>query len=702
MRNGMALLVPCTAVMASPRTAKRWGDPENCADPTCLPTSAVTFSGSVMATSVTAPAPSTVNCAPVRFPAEAITDSPDVESHTMSCNVAVASPRVSVSVPPEVALREGISLGAISVGATLLVGEDEVAGEGAGGVLVGVGVGAGVPVQAVRDIVARNAAQLQRDRRCAAVPMGPEYRVVSRKPAPEVLVNVTSDTMPPVATNSPVVEASSQTSGLDRYFGITRRGSTMGREVRGGLVTFFAMAYIIALNPLILGTAVDMNGNLISGAPQMVNGEIDSAAVAASIGMVAAATALIAGIITILMGIIGRFPMGLAAGLGLNALVAYTLAPQMTWGQAMGLVVWEGILISILVLTGFRTAVFKAVPPALRSAISVGIGLFIAFVGLINAGVVRRGGGTVVSLGIDGSLMGWPIFVFLFGFFLLIALHARKVKGSILISILASTVLAIIVEAITKVGAQGADGANPTGWALNVPRLADFQFPDLSLLGNVDMIGAFFPDGKFSVTHALALIVLVFSLLLADFFDTMGTIMAVGSEGDLLDEEGFPERTTEILLVDSFGAIAGGLGSVSSNTCYVESTTGVGEGARTGFASVVTGLAFIASIFLAPIINMVPSEAASPALAFVGFLMISQVVEIDWTKPELGIPAFFTIIFMPFAYSVTTGIGVGFLAYVFLSIVMGKAKQIHSLMYVVAVMFIIYFVQGPILDLIAA
>ena len=506
--------------------------------------------------------------------------------------------------------------------------------------------------------------------------------------------------MPSVVTNSPVAETSPEQSSLDRYFGITRRGSTVGREVRGGLVTFFAMAYIIALNPLILGTSADINGNLISGAPRLVNGEVDAAAVSASIGMVAAATALIAGVLTILMGVIGRFPIGLAAGLGLNALVAYTLVPQMTWGQAMGLVVWEGILIGVLVLTGFRTAVFKAVPPALRSAISVGIGLFIAFVGLINAGVVRPGGGTVVSLGINGSLVGWPVFVFLFGFFLLIGLHARKVKGSILISILASTVLAIIIETLAKVGPQGPDGANPTGWSLNVPKLSDFQLPDLSLLGNVDMIGAFFPNGEFSLTRTLSLVVLVFSLLLADFFDTMGTVVAVGSEGDLLDENGMPERPTEILLVDSFGAIAGGLGSVSSNTCFVESTTGVGEGARTGFASVVTGLAFIASMFLAPIINMVPSEAASPALAFVGFLMISQVVEVDWTKPELGIPAFFTIIFMPFAYSIATGIGVGFLAYVFLNVVLGKAKQVHSLMYVVAAMFIIYFIQGPILDLI--
>ena len=613
----------------------------------------------------------------------------------------MTSPNVSFSVPPVWTARLGTSLGdgdGAAEGESEALGDaltdgDEAPSEGEGPD----GAGAGSSVQAASESTTANVAithlgGLKED--CTV----PHYRAGFR--GAEVLVGCGSTTMPSVATNSTVQEASPKASGLDHYFGITRRGSTIGREVRGGLVTFFAMAYIIALNPLILGTSADVNGNLISGAPRMVGGEVDAAAVATSIGMVAAATALIAGILTILMGVIGRFPMGLAAGLGLNALVAYTLAPQMTWGQAMGLVVWEGILIGVLVLTGFRTAVFKAVPPALRSAISVGIGLFIAFVGLINAGVVRPGGGTVVALGINGSLVGWPIFVFLFGFLLLIGLHARKVKGSILISILASTVIAIIIEAVAKVGAQGPDGANPTGWSLNVPKLADFQLPDLHLLGNVDMIGAFFPNGEFSLTNALALVVLVFSLLLADFFDTMGTVVAVGSEGDLLDEEGLPERTTSILLVDSFGAVAGGLGSVSSNTCYVESTTGVGEGARTGLASVVTGLAFIASMFLAPVINMVPSEAAAPALAFVGFLMISQVVEVDWTKPELGIPAFFTIIFMPFAYSVTTGIGVGFLAYVFLNIVMGRAKQIHSLMYVVAAMFIVYFVQGPILDLI--
>ena len=492
----------------------------------------------------------------------------------------------------------------------------------------------------------------------------------------------------------------------ERYFRISKHGSSVGQEVRGGLVTFFAMAYIIALNPLIIGTTTDINGNLISGAPKFLEGPagaapvIDAAAVGASIGMVAAATAFIAGIMTILMGMVGRFPMGLATGLGLNALVAYTLAPKMTWPQAMGLVVWEGILIAILVLTGFRTAVFKAVPKTLRTAISVGIGLFIAFVGLINAGVVRKPAGSPpVELGIGGSLTGWPILVFIVGLGLLIVLHVLKVKGAMLISIVSATVLAIIVEAVAHVGAH-VGTENPTGWALNVPSLANFSLPDLGLLFRVDLFGAFYPDGQFSFPTFLGLMVLVFSLLLADFFDTMGTVVAVGSEGKLLDADGMPERVTEILLVDSLGAVAGGIGSVSSTTCYVESTAGVGEGARTGLASVVTGLAFLAAVFLSPIINMVPSEAASPVLVFVGFLMIAQVVDVNWNDPEVGIPAFLTIILMPFSYSITVGIGVGFLAHVFIKVIRGHAQRVHSLMYVVALLFIIYFLQGPLLALV--
>lgn len=471
----------------------------------------------------------------------------------------------------------------------------------------------------------------------------------------------------------------------------------MGREVRGGLVTFFTMAYIIILNPIIIGTQADKNGNLITGMPASQAG-----AVATSMAMVAAATALIAGLTTILMGVYARFPIGLATGLGINALVAYTIVRQMTWPQAMGLIVWEGILITILVLTGFRKAIFNAVPRHMRAAISVGIGLFIAFIGLVDSGVVRPGSGTPVQLGVDGSLLGWPIAIFMIGLLLIVALYIRKVKGALLIAILGATVLAVIVQAVLHLPLMtDATGAvvNPTGWKQNLPALTGgFAAPDLGLLGRVDLFGAF--TGAAGPGAVIGLILLVFSLLLSDFFDTMGTIVAVGAEGGLLGEDGNPPHTQEILLVDSIAAIAGGVGSVSSNTSYIESASGVGEGARTGIASVVTGLAFLLSLFLAPLVEMVPAEAATPALFFVGFLMMSQVVHVDWEDPEEGIPAFLTVVLMPFTYSITTGIGAGFIALVLLKVLRGKAKEVHPLMWVVVVAFVLYFAQGIIASLI--
>lgn len=485
-------------------------------------------------------------------------------------------------------------------------------------------------------------------------------------------------------------------SPIDSFFEITTRGSTVGREVRGGLVTFFTMAYILALNPLIIGTATDVNGLLLSGLPKLdAAGEVIGANVATSIAMVAAATALIAGLMTILMGIYGRFPIGLATGLGLNAILAYVLAPQMTWAQAMGLVVWEGVIITILVLTGFRKAVFRAVPRSLRAGISVGIGLFIAFIGLVDAGVVRKAVGTPVELGIGGSLQGWPIGIFLITLGLLVLLFVRHVKGAMLIAILSGTVLSVIIEAVAHIGAHDATD-NPAGWMLNVPQFTAFAAPDLGLIGRVDLFGGFNSAGA-----GLGLVLIVFSLLLADFFDTMGTIVAVGAEGDLLDESGNPPRTQEILLVDSIAAIAGGVGSVSSNTSYIESAAGVGEGARTGLASVVTGAAFLVSLFLAPLVNMVPSEAATPALFFVGFLMMSQISQVEWDDPEEGIPAFLTLALMPFTYSITVGIGAGFISYALIKLVRGKARQVHPLMWVVAVAFAIYFAQGAISSLLA-
>ncbi|MEN0070458.1 MAG: NCS2 family permease, partial [Propionicimonas sp.] len=312
----------------------------------------------------------------------------------------------------------------------------------------------------------------------------------------------------------------------DAWFELTKRGSTLAREVRGGLVTFFTMAYIIVLNPIIIGTVPDINGNLINGMPIAADG-----AVPASIGAVAAATALIGGILSIFMGAYGRFPIALAAGLGINAVVAYTIAQRMTWTEAMGLVFWEGLLITILVLTGFRKAVFNAVPKALRAAISVGIGLFIAFIGLVDGGVIRAGAGTPVQLGVNGSLNGWPIAIFVISLLLLIGLYVKRVKGAMLIAILTGTVLALIVEAVLHLGpAKDATGSitNPTGWMSNVPAWpTSWPLPDLSLLAVPfkDPVSFFF--GAFTSANGLGAILgvllLVFSVLIADFFDTMGT-----------------------------------------------------------------------------------------------------------------------------------------------------------------------------------
>jgi len=382
--------------------------------------------------------------------------------------------------------------------------------------------------------------------------------------------------------------------------------------------------------------------------------------------------------------------------------VAFTIVKQMTWPQAMGLIVWEGVLITVLVLTGFRKAIFDAVPRSLRSAISVGIGLFIAFIGLFDSGIVRPGSGTPVQLGVYGQLIGWPIAIFLIGLLLLVALFVRKVKGAMLISILAATVLAIIVQAVLNLPLmKDATGAvvNPTGWIQNLPALTSgFTMPNLGLLGRVDLFGAF--TSAAGPGAIIGILLLVFSLLLSDFFDTMGTIVAVGAEGDLLAEDGNPPYTQEILLVDSVAAIAGGVGSVSSNTSYIESASGVGDGARTGIASVVTGLAFLASLFLAPLVQLVPAEAATPALFFVGFLMMSQVLHVKWDDPEEGIPAFLTVVLMPFTYSITVGIGAGFIAYAVIKMLRGKAKEVHPLLYGVAAAFVLFFGEGIITSLI--
>ena len=472
---------------------------------------------------------------------------------------------------------------------------------------------------------------------------------------------------------------------LDSYFKISERGSTVAQEVRGGVVTFFTMAYIVALNPLIIGLAKDADGKFIGGGD------------APNLALVAAMTALMAGILTILMGVLGNYPLALATGLGLNTFVAVGIASKMTWADAMGLVVIEGIIITVLVLTGFRGAVFRAVPGQLKIAISVGIGLFIALIGLVDAGFVRRplSGPVPVMLGDNGNLVGWPIIVFGFGLLLTIALMVKKVKGAILIGIVVATAAAITIESAFKIGPlfNGATGdVNPKGWNLNIPAMPSeiVATPDFSLFGQFNLLGAF--DRVPLVTAIL----LIFTLLLSDFFDTVGTVTAIGHESGLIDDEGNVPNNNKILFVDSLAAVAGGAGSISSNTSYIESAAGVGEGARTGLASVVTGVLFLLTTFLAPLVAVIPYEAATPALVIVGFLMMTQIKNIDWDDMGIALPAFLTIILMPFTYNISVGIGVGFVTHVVIRAIQGRGKEVHPLLWVVSGLFVIYFLQSPI------
>ena len=314
--------------------------------------------------------------------------------------------------------------------------------------------------------------------------------------------------------------------GLDGYFHITARGSSVAAEVRGGVATFFTMAYIVVLNPLILGTAPDVTGDVLG------------------IPFVATATALVAGLMTIAMGVYARYPLALATGLGLNAFVATALASQLTWAEAMGLVVIEGVVILVLVLTGFRRAVLEAIPHDLKTAISVGIGLFLAIIGLVDAGFVRRPeSGTVpLQLGVGGELRGWPTLVFVFGVLLIAVLLVRRVRGAILIGILSATGLALVIEAVADVGPlfTPPDQVNPVGWQLVVPTLPDSATLDLSRLGDVDLLGAFSRIG------VVAAVLLVFSLMLADFFDTMGTMIAVAKPPGASDSHAAATASTSM------------------------------------------------------------------------------------------------------------------------------------------------------------
>jgi AGZA family xanthine/uracil permease-like MFS transporter len=333
------------------------------------------------------------------------------------------------------------------------------------------------------------------------------------------------------------------------------------------------------------------------------------------------------------------------------------------------------------------------VPPALKYAVGAGIGLFLVLIGLVDAGIVQKGT-PLITFGVFGTLQGWPILTFCLGLLLTIILVVRKVKGAILISIIATTIFAVIVESIAKVGPKiAADGAvNPVGWGLNVPKLPStvFATPDFGLFWQFNLFGSW------QLVGVIATVTAIFALILSDFFDTMGTVQGLAKEAGVEDEKGDIPHLTGILVVDSVAAIGGGVTSSSSNTAYIESGSGISEGARTGIASIVTGVLFLLAMFIAPLVTTVPYEAAAPALIIVGFLMFSQTRNIDFKDYTIGIPAFLTIVIMPFTYSIANGIGAGFISYAILMAVTGKAKKVGWLMWVVAALFLLYFMQTPI------
>jgi AGZA family xanthine/uracil permease-like MFS transporter len=446
-----------------------------------------------------------------------------------------------------------------------------------------------------------------------------------------------------------------ETSLLDRPFKLRERGTTVRTEALGGLTTFLTMAYIVFVNPAILSAA---------GLP---------------LGAVAVATALAAAAASIIMGLYANVPFALASGLGINAVVAFDiiLAQDVPWPVGMACVVIEGLLAVVLVVAGLREAVVRAVPLSLKLSIGVGIGLFITLVGLRDGGIVVNNEATGIAL---GDLTSGPALITLGGVLVAVALAARDVRGSILGGIVATTVLGLIFGVL--------DG--PSGVA-EWPGSSDF-----STIGD-----ALDPD---NLGDALtwALIPTIFALFMTDFFDTVGTAVAVGSQGGLTNDEGELPGMRRVLLVDSAAAAGGGAMGVSSVTTYVESGAGVGAGARTGLASVVTGLLFALTIFFVPLIELVgqgvgPDDAlhpaTAPALIMVGALMIRLVAGIDWERSEDAIPAFLIIAGVPLTFSIAAGIGFGIIGYVAIMVVTRRAREVHPLMWVLVPLFLAYYAE---------
>ncbi|MFF4750213.1 NCS2 family permease [Streptomyces sp. NPDC002514] len=453
-------------------------------------------------------------------------------------------------------------------------------------------------------------------------------------------------------------------SWLDRYFHISRRGSTLAREVRGGITTFMAMAYILLLNPLIL-SGKDVAGDTL-GRPALIT-----------------ATAFAAALTTLLMGFVGRVPLALAAGLSVSGVLSSQVAPQLTWPQAMGMCVLYGAVIMLLVVTGLREMIMNAIPLALKHGITMGIGLFIALIGFYKSGFVHQGKATPLSLGPAGELAGWPVLLFAGTLLLIFMLQARNVPGAILIGIISGTLVAAVLGGFGVVDAGQ--------WANGAPELhgGAVSMPDFSLFGQVEF-------GGWGQVGAMTVGMIVFTLVLAGFFDAMATIIGVGTEAGLADGKGRMPGLSKALFIDGAGGAIGGVAGGSGQTVFVESATGVGEGARTGLASVVTGLFFAACLFFTPLTAIVPQEVASAALVVIGAMMLMNARHVDWGDRATAIPVFLTVVLMPFTYTITTGVAAGVVSYVAIKAAQGRAREVGAFMWGLTVVFLVYFALHPV------
>ncbi len=445
-------------------------------------------------------------------------------------------------------------------------------------------------------------------------------------------------------------------AGLAGYFKFAERGTDLVTEARAGLTTFMVMAYIIFVNPTILGAGL----------------KLDASAVAAG-------TALVAGVMTIAMGLAGNYPFAIAAGLGLNAIVAFTLpAKGLTADGAMGVIVLEGVVITILVIVGLREAIMEAVPLALKRSIGVGIGLFILFIGFVNGGLIvaPQGGSPIVGLSFPTT---GPQLVFVLGLLITFGLYVMRFRAALIVSILVTTVIAMILNA----------AAGGTMFPKDVAAIPG----TLALAPKFDTLGHFDVVQVFSKLGAVTAVLTIFAIMLSDFFDTMGTVTGIAAEAGLARKDGSVPGIGRVLVVDSLAAVAGGVAGISSNTTYIESAAGVAEGGRTGFASVVTGALFLLAIFLSPIAGIIPAQATAPALVLVGYLMFTLVKDIPVAEVDDGLPALLTMILMPLTYDITVGIGAGFIAWVFIKLIRGKLTEVHPLMWAVSIAFVVYFAK---------